>query len=163
MFSCFWRSFYLNCFLRGFTHNEVLYYVAPQERRQRVIGRLEVHPSICRYEKESCCCREMLSQPQINKATIIGCKVLILDVLRGDNVYFSCHHNQSVNQSWNFKYIALWLHVSVLFYIRSVYSKSQTEAEAGKFVFHLFLNASQHIFISTELYVYEFSFTWQCF
>lgn len=52
-----WRFFFLNCLLRGSTHNEALHYVAPQERRERVIWRLEVHPSICRWErlKESRC------------------------------------------------------------------------------------------------------------
>lgn len=44
----FWKSFFLNCLLRGFTHTEALHYVAPQERRERFIRRLEVHPTICR-------------------------------------------------------------------------------------------------------------------
>lgn len=39
---------FLNCLLRGFTHNEALHYVAPQEGRKRFIRRLEVHPTICR-------------------------------------------------------------------------------------------------------------------
>lgn len=44
----FCESFFLNCLLRGFTHNEALHYVAPQERRERFIWRLEDDPTICR-------------------------------------------------------------------------------------------------------------------
>uniref|UniRef100_A0A3Q3JZ62 Voltage-dependent L-type calcium channel subunit beta-1-4 N-terminal A domain-containing protein n=1 Tax=Monopterus albus TaxID=43700 RepID=A0A3Q3JZ62_MONAL len=47
-FVLFWKPSSPNCLLRGFVHNEVLHYVAPQERRECFIGRLEVHLAICR-------------------------------------------------------------------------------------------------------------------